>query len=309
MRRAGQGVPPPPVAAPSAPVHRASGLAYALAGFSLLTCGDAVIKTIAGEWPGTAVAALRFAIGAAGLGVIVALREGRSGFKITQPLLHLARGATLAFGTWCFFFALFVMPLAEATTITFINPVFAAIFSMLFLKERAPQAIWIAMALGFAGVVLVLRPNVAEIGWMGILPLGSAAAMATLMVLNRIAGNAGSLVVMQFSLSVATALFSVTAAIAGHLSGIPELAIPVPHWSVVARCVIVAVTATSAHSLIYLATMRASAGAVAPMIYGQLIIALLIGIAAFAEYPDAAALTGACLVIGGGLYLWWKSAR
>ncbi len=55
------------------------GLALALCGFVLLPLGDAVIKSIAGEWPATAVAALRFAIGASGLGAILAWREGRAG--------------------------------------------------------------------------------------------------------------------------------------------------------------------------------------------------------------------------------------
>lgn len=293
----------------SASQNHAAGLAYALAGFSLLTCGDAVIKSMAGEWPGTAVAALRFTIGAVGLAVIVAFAEGRQGFAIQRPALHLARGAMLATGSLCFFFALFVMPLAEATTITFINPVFAAIFSMLVLGERAPRAIWIAMMLGFAGVMLVLRPNVAEIGWLSVLPLGSAISMAMLMVLNRIAGTTGSLLVMQFSLSVVTAAFCVAAASAGHLSGIPQLTVPTPDWSVVARCAIVALTATTAHALIYKATIRASAGAVAPMTYGQLVVAMLIGVAIFGEYPDATGLAGALLVIAGGLYLWSNSQR
>lgn len=287
--------------------HRAAGLAFALAGFSLLSCGDAVVKSMAGEWPGTAIAALRFSIGALGLGAIVAWREGRSGFVIVQPVLHLARGVALAFGSLCFFLAIFVMPLAEATTITFINPVFAALFSMLFLKERAPRAIWVAMALGFVGVVLVLRPNVMAIGAMGVLPLGSAVAMAGLMVLNRMAVGTGSLIVMQFSVSLTTALILVAAALAGHFSGIEALRIAAPDWSVVARCAIVAVSATCAHALIYLATQRASAGDVAPMTYGQLLVAMAIGAAAFGEYPDAAGLAGAVLVIAGGLYLWWKS--
>lgn len=287
--------------------HHAAGLAFALAGFSLLSCGDAVVKSMAGEWPGTAIAALRFSIGALGLGAIVAWREGRSGFVIVQPVLHLARGVALAFGSLCFFLAIFVMPLAEATTITFINPVFAALFSMLFLKERAPRAIWVAMALGFVGVVLVLRPNVMAIGAMGVLPLGSAVAMAGLMVLNRMAVGTGSLIVMQFSVSLTTALILVAAALAGHFSGIEALRIAAPDWSVVARCAIVAVSATCAHALIYLATQRASAGDVAPMTYGQLLVAMAIGAAAFGEYPDAAGLAGAALVIAGGLYLWWKS--
>jgi hypothetical protein len=59
-----------------------NGFLFALCGFALLSAGDTVIKSMAGEWPGTAVAALRFCFGAVGLGVILWMKEGKAGFKI-----------------------------------------------------------------------------------------------------------------------------------------------------------------------------------------------------------------------------------
>jgi drug/metabolite transporter (DMT)-like permease len=286
-----------------------NGLVFALCGFALLTAGDSVIKSMAGEWPGTAVAALRFTIGAVALGGILRLSEGRKGFSIARPFVQLGRGMALATATLFFFLGIFAMPLAEATTIAFVSPMVAAILSRVLLGERAPRAIWLASVLAFAGVLLVLRPNMQEIGLAGLLPLASAFFFALLMVFNRMAAGTGSLIAMQFVMSAIAAPILVLATILGHLSGIAQLQLTWPDWTVVARCAIVAVTATSAHSLIFVATSKASAGAIAPMVYVQLLVAMVIGTLFYGEYPDAAALAGAALIISGGLYLWWNSTR
>lgn len=286
-----------------------AGLAFALAGFALLSVGDAVIKSMAGAWPGTAVAALRFTIGAAGLAVLLWVREGPAGFAIARPGIQLARGVCLAFSSLCFFLAIYIMPLAEAVTISFITPMVAAALSALLMRERPPASIWVASLLAFGGVVLVLRPNLGELGWVAVLPLVSAVIFALMIVLNRMAAGAGSVIAMQFAMSVVAAPILVLAAIAGHLSGAADLRLGWPGWTVVARCAFVAISATTAHSLIFIATTRAPAGAIAPMTYVQLLVAMAIGVVVYADYPDGPALAGAALVVAGGLYLWWRDGR
>ena len=82
--------------------HERSGLAYAVTGFAVLSCGDAVVKSMAGEWPPYAVAALRFAIGAIGLSVLLWRKEGVEAFRPQNWKLQLARGICLAFASACF---------------------------------------------------------------------------------------------------------------------------------------------------------------------------------------------------------------
>ena len=284
-----------------------SGLGLALSGFILLSCGDAVIKSIGGEWPGTAVAALRFSFGAIGLGGLLWWSEGAAGFHFARPSLQTARGTALAFSSLMFFLALFAMPIAEATTIGFVSPMLAVLFSFALLGERPAPAIWPAIVLGLAGVMLVLRPNFAEMGWAAALPLAAAAGFSLMLVLNRMAANEGSVLKMQFATSGVAALILVPVTLMGHISGIAELVVPMPDWTVVARLALVSVTATCSHALVYMATARSSAGTIAPMVYVQLLTSMALGAQFYGELPDAAALAGAALVIAGGLYLWWKS--
>jgi drug/metabolite transporter (DMT)-like permease len=281
-----------------------SGLLYALCGFALLAMGDAVIKSIAGAWPGTAVAALRYAIGAIGLGTLLFLKEGRKGFALPMPKVQLLRGFSVALATICFFSAIFLMPLADATAIGFTSPMITVIFSAIFLNERTPATKWLAIVIAFGGVLLIMRPNVAELGWVALLPLVAAMSMALVMMGNRVVAGAGSPLLMQFLVASVAVPFILSAAFIGHFSGVAALHIGVPDWTIIARCMLVAVTASCAHWLIFMATTRASAAEIAPMTYVQLLIAIGLGIILFGDWPDLTSLAGAGIIIASGLILW-----
>lgn len=289
------------------PSHR-GGLGLACSGFVILSCGDAVIKSISGAWPGTAVAALRFAIGAAGLGMLLWHREGRAGFAVPHMGVQALRGLCLGAGSLLFFLSIYVMPLAEATAIGFATPVIVALLSALLLREPIRALAWTAMALASAGVVAVLRPNIAELGVAALMPLAAAFAMAGFFLLNRRSAGHVSPLAAQFWVAAWVAPFQFVAAVVGHASGTAALAVGWPDWTVVARCALVALTASTAHYLVFQATMRASAAAIVPASYVQIIVALGIGILAFGDWPDAAALAGTAAIIAAGLLLWWSAA-
>ena len=281
------------------------GLLYALGGFSLLSVGDAAIKTIAGAWPGTAVALTRYAIGAAMLGILLWRREGRAGFRFTRIRWHLLRGFGVAMATVAFFSALFVMPLAEATSITFTSPILTALLAAAFLGERLRPVGIVAMLLAFAGVTIVLRPSFAALGPAALLPLLSALGMSLLMLGNRAVAGSGSALAMQFAVAALALPVIAAATLAGHLSGLTQFRVGTPDWSILARCAIAACTASTAHWLIFRATERTGAARVAPMSYVQLLVALGLGVALFGDRPDGIALVGAAVIIAAGLLLWW----
>jgi drug/metabolite transporter (DMT)-like permease len=291
------------------PSHFArSGLLFALCGFALLSCGDAVIKSIAGAWPGTAVAALRYSIGACGLGIFLLIKEGPSGFSVPRPDIQLLRGAAVAAATILFFSSIFLMPLAEATAIGFTTPMITAILSAIFLKERTRPATWIASLAAFGGVLIILRPNIAELGWVAFMPLAAAMCMAMVMMGNRAVSTAGSPLLMQFLIASIAVPFVAGAAVIGHFSGFPPLHVGVPDWTIIAKCCVVAVSASFAHWLIYMGTTRASAADIAPMTYVQLLIAMVLGIIIFGDWPDLTSLAGSAIIVGAGLFLWNQKA-
>lgn len=286
-----------------------SALLVAAIGFSILSVGDAIVKTMAGEWPAPAVSALRYNFGAVGLVIAVAFYHGRKGFVLPRPWLQFGRGAAVSLATICFFLGVMAMPLADATAIQFTSPIITAILSAVVLGERAPRAAWAAILLAFVGVMLVLRPNVLELGPAAFYPLGAAFGMAWLMIFNRKAAGDAPVLVMQLLLAMFAAPLLLVAASLLALSGAPQFQVPVPSMEVVLKCLTVAFTATVGHLLIYSATVRASAAVVSPMTYVQLLVAVALGWLWFGDAPDAATLGGAALIIAGGLWLWrsqWK---
>ncbi len=289
--------------------RQGAALFLAMAGFGGLSIGDSVIKSIHGEMPGTAVAATRYLFGAILLAALLWWREGRAGFTFPQPWIHIGRAASVSIGATCFFTALFLMPMTEATVITFVTPMLVALFSSLVLKEHAPRAAWIATAVAFAGVLVVLRPEVALIGWVGLLPLGTATMMAIMITLNRMAAGSGSALQMQFLITVFAAPILAAITLAGHLSGLPAFHVNWPSTGAILRCAFVAGSASLAHGLLYMATERASAAAIAPATYIQLLVAMTLGYLWFGDVPDAMAIGGAALIIGAGVYLWRNGRR
>jgi len=283
-----------------------AGLLYALAGFCTLSIGDAIIKGMAGEWPAPAMAALRYVTGTALLALLLARSEGAEALRLPRDALQWLRGVAISLSAVGMFLAVWLMPLAEATTIAFTQPMITAVLAMLVLGERARLSTWAATLVAFAGVFLVLRPNFETAGWGVLFPLMGATGMAVTIIANRKVHGRASILAMQYYMSVTAMLFLIAATAAGHLSGVDGFRVDWPHWSVAARCVLIGLTATLAQWLIYMGTAKAGAGTVAPMTYGQLLMATVLGALFFADWPDASALAGAAIIIGAGLFLWWR---
>jgi drug/metabolite transporter (DMT)-like permease len=281
-----------------------AGLLWVLAGFCTLSIGDAIIKSMAGMWPPTAMAFTRYALAAIGLGAILAAREGWGALRMKRPGLQWVRGVAVSFSAVGMFMAVWIMPLAEATTISFTQPIITAVLAVAFLRERARPATWIATLVAFAGVIVVLRPDFAVLGFGVLLPLIGATGMAVMIIANRAVAGAASPLAMQFYIAFAASVALLAATIAGHLSGVPAFHMHWPDWTVWARCAFIAVSATIAHWFIYMGTTRAGAGTVAPMTYGQLLMAVTLGWIFFHDRPDPVTLLGAAVIIGAGLYLW-----
>lgn len=283
---------------------RGGALLLAAAGFASLSIGDAIVKSMSGEWPAPAVGALRYSIGAVALALILAARHGRRAFALPQPWLQFGRGVAVSLATLCFFIAVMHMPLADATAIQFTSPLLTALLAAFFLRERVGFVIWTAIGLAFAGVLLVLRPNVLELGATALLPAGTALGMAVLIMLNRKAAGSAPALLMQFLFAAMAAPLLILAAALFALIDPGRFSVPVPSALVLAKCAAVAVTGTAGHLLIYSATERAGASTVAPMIYMQLLVAVVVGWTWFGDAPRPLGIAGALLITAAGLLVW-----
>mgnify|MGYP001203903947 CR=1 FL=1 len=284
-----------------------AGLLFVLAGFCTLSIGDALVKSMPGMWPATAIATLRYVVGTLLLGVLLVRSEGWGALALPRSGIQWVRGVAISCSALGMFFAVWIMPLAEATTIAFTQPMMTALLAILILREPSRPATWISTLIAFVGVLIVLRPNFAEAGWGVLFPLVCAAGLAVTIIANRASRSHASVLALQYYMSVTAMLFLGAATVVGHFSGAERLAVDWPHWSVLVRCAIMGFSATLAQYLIFMGTMRAGPGTVAPMTYGQLLAAVTFGWVFFDEVPDAISMLGAAIIVAAGLYLWYSS--
>lgn len=143
-------------------------------GSSLMFAGMGVIvKIVSRSLPNEMVVFFRSAIG---LLVLLPwlLRDGVQPLATTQLRSHVTRGISGLAAMYCFFFALAHMPLAEAMVLNYSMPLFIPVIALLWLGEYPPRKIWAVIALGFVGVMLILKPGLGVFTPVALIALAGA---------------------------------------------------------------------------------------------------------------------------------------
>ena len=198
------------------------------------------------------------------------------------------------------FYAFSVLPLAETYAIIFAQPLLITVLAIPILGEQVRLRRWIAVLVGLAGVMVVLRPGSTD------LTLGHAAALVA-----AVCGSFASIVVRkigQDERSVVLLLYPMMANFLIMACAMPFVYTPMPveHLGAVG---LMAVLASLGGLLLISAYRAGEAVIVAPMQYSQLLWAVLYGALFFDEYPDTVTLLGAALIIGSGLYIVLREGR
>lgn len=267
------------------------------AGFS----GMAALVKVAGEaLPTAQLTFFRCAFGLLFL-LPVLLRIGlRASFATDRPWLHLARvGAGLS-AMACFFYAIARAPLADVTALSFAKPLFVVLFAVLFLGEIVRWRRWTATAVGFLGVLIMLRPGGAGFDPHTLTALLGAAFVAVGVVLvKRMAASESHVTTLAWFAAVSTLATAGPAAAVWVPPG-PDL------WAVGA---LIGLLGVASQSFIVAAYRVGEASVVAPFDYTRLLFATGFGIWLFAEWPDGWTLAGAAVIIGSTIYIARREAR
>jgi drug/metabolite transporter (DMT)-like permease len=264
-----------------------------VASFSLM---DAALKLLTAHYPSAQVAALR---GLAALPVVfmwVLYAGGAQQLLRVRWPLHLIRGVLSVFMMITFAFALKELSLAKTYALFFVAPLLIAVFSIFMLGERVHRAQWLAIAIGFGGVLIVLRPDAGTgFGWAGTLAvLTTAVCYALSSVLVKIIGRTDSTPAMVFWMTCMLAIGATTLALPGWQPIHEE------HYLLILG---IAITGAIGQWGITEAFKRAPAASVAPLEYSGLAWVIMIDFAVWSVVPSWRTLAGAAVIIGCGLYL------
>lgn len=214
--------------------------------------------------------------------------------------LHIARTACGWGGITLMFASVAFIPLADATAISFLNPVFAMMLAIPLLGEKVGRIRWSAAAMAMAGAAVLLRPTPDSFQPAALLALGAAMVMGMeLIFIKKLARRENPfqiLLVNNFiGLGIAT------------LAVLPVWQPPTTaQWAVLAG---IGGCMALAQTCFVNAIARADASFVAPFSYATLIFATLYDIAFFGVIPDAASLLGAAIIIAGAVLLALREAR
>lgn len=289
-----------PATAPHAD-NRPLGIALMLLGALVMSATDAL-----GKWVMVQdyhVAQLNFVRGFFALAVLAptALAEGGlSALRTARPLAHLGRSLLLVTLAYTWFFGLTVIPLAEATAIALCAPLCMTALSVVLLHERVGPFRWAAVVVGFAGMLLIIRPGTAVFDPMFLLPALAAVGYATYMITNRILSRTES--ITAITLYPQLAILLVSALWAPFVW--QELT-----WPVFLGMAATGLAAGGAHLLLTYAFKYAPPSVLAPLDYTALVWAVVLGYALFGQLPDAASYAGMALIVAAGLVIISREAH
>ncbi|MBQ0821304.1 DMT family transporter [Microvirga sp. HBU67558] len=268
----------------------------AAAGIAVLSIMDAVIKGMSAHYPTFQVAFLRFMCGSLVVaGVVAVLKPGwPNGETVAANAIRSVIAVVTALS---FFYALGQLPLAETLVLSFLSPMFIALFGMLMLRERVDSRIVGAIAIGFLGTLVVVFGQTGETGaarsWTGVAAaLVSAITYALSLVLLRQRAQRDKflhIVIFQnigpFILVAPFGLWAWQPLNTAHLP-----------WFL-----LMGVLGVIGHVLMATAYAKAEAARLAPLEYTALIWAVLIGYGVFSEIPTWATLGGGILIVAAAM--------
>ena len=273
------------------------GIAFALSAFTVFSCADAAVKWLSATHSIFQIIFLSTLFAFVPVAGLVIREGGLKALRPRHPWLVTARALLLAIDMVFVFYAFSRLPLADAYTMLFTAPMLATALSVPLLGEHVGWRRWSAVAVGFAGVLIVLRPGFAAVNLGHIAALGSSSFFALSMIVARRIGNSESsstlLVSMMVALLVVSGPILPTAYVSPSLSDLAVLAglgllMGVGHLGLIQ------------------ALRLAPSAVVAPFHYSQIVWAVIFGLLLFNDHPTVWVIAGSMIIIASGLYTLWR---
>lgn len=213
------------------------------------------------------------------------------------PGAQTLRGLLLYFSTICFVSGLAQLPLAEASAIGFVSPMFTTALSIPLLGEKVGIRRWAAVLVGLVGVLIVIRPGTAAFDPAALFPVASAAFWALALIVTRKMSHRDT---------------PLTTLVYASLVGLVAASVPLPwFWAMPDPAALGLILLSGAlslggHYLLVQAFQLGSASILAPFAYTQMVWATVFGYLIFQNLPDRWTWVGATVIILSGVYVWHR---
>ncbi|WP_298561438.1 DMT family transporter [uncultured Aliiroseovarius sp.] len=240
----------------------------------------------------------RFTFAFLAIGSFALLRR----LRVTRPnlKLHAARSAAGFVGVTLMFAAATLIPLADATAISFLNPVFAMLLAIPLLGERVGPWRWLSVAMALMGALILIRPGASSFDPAAFLALGAAALLGLETIfIKRLAGREAPLQILVINNAIGLTIASCVVLFVWQA--------PTPaQWGALAA---LGFMMAAAQACYVQAIRRADASFVVPFSYATLIFAALYDFGLFGVAPGWLSALGAGIIVAGGAILAWREGR
>lgn len=228
------------------------------------------------------------------------IRLGPSVLKTERLVLHAVRSVMQAASMLLFFTAVNLAPLAVISAITFTGPLFTAIGGVLILKEKVRHRRIAALAIGFVGALIILRPGFGNINPGALLSLGSSVVWGLILVIVRILTRTDS----------PTTIVAYMVLFMTPISLLPAL----PYWQwpspdLYFWLFLMGAVGQLGHYAVTRAIHLAETTMLMPFEFTRLIWAALLGLVIFNELPDAWAMVGGIIILSATTYIAYRESR
>ncbi|MEM7747998.1 MAG: DMT family transporter [Pseudomonadota bacterium] len=283
------------------PLHQPNlGILYLLISIGLISLVDTVSKFYTKELHAVMLVWGYFIAMALFVAGYFAMRGRIDLLKCNRPILQIARPGFLAGSITCLFVSLTYLPIAEATAIGFTAPLFIIALSVPLLGERVGWHRWLAVALGLAGVLIIVRPGGSVWHWSAAMSLLGALSFAFFQLVTR---------------RLADQDRHETTLIYTSLGGIAWTSLLVPFfWTSPTQThmlmfLVIGAMGAGAHFFMLQAFARAEASLLAPFNYSKLIWVTILGYIVFGDLPGIDTLIGSTIIAAAGLYVLYRENR
>jgi drug/metabolite transporter (DMT)-like permease len=222
---------------------------------------------------------------------------------------HLMRGLMLLLATFCFFSAIRYMPIANAMAIFFVEPFILTLMGRLLLGEQVGPRRVTACVIGFIGALFVIKPSFQELGFVALLPLGTAVTFAAYMILTRTMSDRQHPIALQAYTALGASLLILPLIIGFEGTNNPWLDPVWPSEFAMMALLAVGILATISHLLLSVALKLAPTATIAPLQYLEIAGSVAVGYFLFRDFPDSLTWLGIAIIVGSGLYVFARERR
>ncbi len=273
-----------------------AGIGLMLLGVFLFCVNDAIGKWLVATYPVGQFLAIRAAVTLLLLLPLMWSAGRAVFFGAPRPGLQVLRVVLGTLEVVLFFWAVVYLPLADAITFYLAGPIYVTALSVMLLGEQVGWRRWMAVLIGFAGVVIALRPSAATLTWPALIALTGSVCFALLMIVTRMLRDTHDAVLMSSQMFGTFAFGAVTVPFAWVTPSLFDLMF------------MIGIGAISVGALFSInrSLKLAPASVVVPYQYSMLVWAILFGYIGFGDVPDGFMLAGSAIIVAAGLYIFHR---